>query len=256
MHVVLCQPDIAWEDRETSRLRIEALLSDHRFPPGSLLVLPEMTTTGFSMKADLTVEPPGGETEDFFRHLAQIRQCCVLGGAIVHWNGAPRNQAIAIAPDGRVLARYSKQRPFTPSGESTTYPAGQETVVFDWGGFRIAPLICYDLRFPELFRSATAAGATLIAVIANWPNLRHHHWRTLLAARAIENQAAVVGVNRAGGDPNHAYAGGSQIIDAQGLVLAEADDQPQILETSLDPAAVASWRAAFPALRDAGLIDV
>ena len=252
MRAVLCQPDLAWEDKPATMARVRSLLAGQPIPPGSLLVLPEMFATGFSMRVEATAEPPGGPTEQFLHELARTHHCCVLGGLVAEWQGAPRNQAVAVAPDGRVLARYTKQHPFSPAREADSFPAGDETVIFDWAGFRIAPFICYDLRFPEAFRRATAAGATLLAVIANWPSPRHHHWRTLLTARAIENQATVIGVNRAGLDPGHAYAGGSLALDPQGRQLAEADDRERLLAVELDPADVAVWRHDFPALRDAG----
>lgn len=254
MHAVLCQPDLVWENKPATRERVRALLARHPVPPGSLIVLPEMFATGFSMRVEATTEPPGGETEVFLRELAATSRSCVLGGLVAEWLGAPRNQAVAIAPDGRILARYSKQHPFSPAGEADSFPAGTGTAIFEWAGFRIAPFICYDLRFPETFRQATAAGATLLTVIANWPSPRHHHWRTLLMARAIENQAAVIGVNRTGRDPSHTYAGGSLALDAQGRPLAEAGEHEAVLGVDLDPDDVAAWRTRFPALRDAGLL--
>jgi predicted amidohydrolase len=254
MQAIVCQPDLVWEDKPATMARVRAMLAEHPIPPGALLVLPEMFATGFSMRVEATAEPPGGPIEQFLHELARTHDCCVLGGLVAEWQGAPRNQALAVAPDGRVLARYTKQHPFSPAREAESFPAGGETVVFDWAGFRIAPFICYDLRFPEVFRRATAAGATLLAVIANWPSPRHHHWRTLLTARAIENQAAVIGVNRAGRDPGHSYAGGSLALDAQGHPLAEADDGESVLTVELDPSGVAAWRHAFPALRDAGYL--
>jgi len=253
MHAVLCQPESVWEDKEATEAGVRTLLAATPFPPGSLVVLPEMFATGFSMNVEATAEAPGGPTERFLHSLAEEYGCCVLGGLVAWRDGAPRNQAVAVTPDGTVLTRATKQRPFTPAGEEHSYPGGDGPVIFDWGGFRIAPLICYDLRFPELFRSAAAAGATLFTVLANWPAPRHHHWRTLLAARAIENQAAVLGVNRSGRDPAHRYAGGSLALDAQGLLLAEAGEEKAVVVTELDPGGVAAGRAAFPALRDAGL---
>lgn len=253
MHLVLCQPSLVWEDKTATIARVRSLLAATQVPAGALLVLPEMFATGFSMDVSATAEFPGGPTEQFLRDLAHEHDCCVLGGLVARIDGTARNQAIAIAPHGAVLARYSKQRPFSPAAEAAAFPAGHETVSFDWGGFRIAPFICYDLRFPELFRSSVATGATLFAVIANWPSPRHHHWRTLLAARAIENQAAVIGVNRAGRDPGHAYAGGSQALDPQGRIVVEAGAEESVVTATLDPASVTAWRTTFPALRDAGL---
>jgi predicted amidohydrolase len=123
-------------------------------------------------------------------------------------------------------------------------------VTFQWGGFTVAPFICYDLRFPEVFRAAVRKGADLIVVVASWPDPRHHHWTTLLKARAIENQAAVIGVNRAGTDPMFRYAGGSLILGPQAEVLAEAGEAPGCIRAEILPDMVADWRGKFPALRD------
>lgn len=253
MQAILCQPASVWEDKAATLARVWQLLESTSIAPGSLIVLPEMFATGFSMQTAATAEPSGGPTEQFLGQLADRHDCCVLAGLVTTDGPVARNQAIAIAPGGTVRARYTKQRPFSLAQEADSHEAGTETIVFEWGGFQIAPLICYDLRFPELFRQATAAGATLCAVIASWPAPRHHHWRTLLIARAIENQACVLGVNRAGQDPQHRYAGGSLALDSQGTVLAEAADRECVVSTHLDPATVHAWRQSFPALRDAGL---
>ena len=127
-----------------------------------------------------------------------------------------RNEAVAFGPDGSETARYCKLHPFSYAGETDHYAPGAEVVTFDWEGITVAPLICYDLRFPEAFRAAVRKGAELYAVIANWPEPREQHWAALLDARAIENQAYVLGVNRVGSDPNTAYAGRSRIIDPRG----------------------------------------
>jgi omega-amidase len=118
------------------------------------------------------------------------------------------------------------------------------------GPFKIAPTICYDLRFPELYRHAVLAGADLITVIASWPAPRIAHWRALLIARAIENQAFVVAVNRVGTDPDHEYGGESLIVSPQGEILAEAGPNTAVISADIDPRTTASWRTAFPALRD------
>ncbi|GAG32370.1 unnamed protein product [marine sediment metagenome] len=155
-----------------------------------------------------------------------------------------------VGPDGQPVASYDKLQPFTFGGEADHYTAGCETVLFDWQGLRVAPLICYDLRFPELFRAATRRGAQAFVVIANWPTPRVAHWNTLLAARAIENQAYVVGVNRTGSEPKLDYPGESQILDPQGNQLACAGPGEGILraDIALDP--LLQYRANFPALPD------
>ncbi len=117
-------------------------------------------------------------------------------------------------------------QPFRPGGESDHYAAGDDVVLFQWDRFTVCTLICYDLRFPEIFRRAVRRGANLFIVMANWPQTRISHWTALLKARAIENQAYVAGVNRIGKDPMHAYSGGSLIIDPRGEVLADAAHLP------------------------------
>jgi predicted amidohydrolase len=141
-------------------------------------------------------------------------------------------------------------QPFTLPGEHIHYPAGAARTSFEWDGVRIAPFICYDLRFPELFRPAARNGAELIVVVANWPERRSEHWVRLLQARAIENQAYVLGVNRCGSDPEFQYDGRSSLFDPQGKPMFEADRREQVLVAEVDGAVVRKWRADFPALRD------
>ena len=129
-----------------------------------------------------------------------------------------------------------------------------ETALFPWGGFTVAPFVCYDLRFPELFRAAARKGADLLVVIAAWPVKRIEHWLTLLRARAIENQAWVVGVNRCGREPHFIYNGRSVVVDPHGAIVADAGEIEKVLAASVDAEAVRAWRAEFPALRDAGFV--
>jgi len=132
-------------------------------------------------------------------------------------DGRARNKALIFSPAGELIAFYAKMRPFTPGGESDHYVAGERPVAFGWNDCMVSPFICYDLRFPELFREAAAAHQPeLFVVIANFPEKRIGHWVPLLQARAIENQAYVVGVNRVGSDPYSTYGGSSLIIDPTG----------------------------------------
>jgi omega-amidase len=141
-------------------------------------------------------------------------------------------------------------QPFTLGGESEHYVAGERLHLFECQEFTAAPFICYDLRFPELFRRATAGGANLIIVIASWPVVRDAHWMTLLKARAIENLAYVVGVNRCGYDPKHYHSGHSVIYDPQGRVLADAGVEEGWIEAQLELQPLIDWRQSFPALND------
>ena len=142
-------------------------------------------------------------------------------------------------------------QPFAPGGEAQHYVAGERAVVFRWGDCRVSPFICYDLRFPEIFREAAAAHRPeLFVVIASWPEKRISHWMALLKARAIENQAYVVGVNRIGSDPYYAYTGQSAIIDPHGEVLADAGEGEGVIRAELDLATLRKYREGLPFLGD------
>lgn len=252
MKVYGCQWDIVWEDKAANFRRVTALLEAADPEPGSLIVLPEMFGTGFSMDLRVTREALTSETGDFLDRLAMRFGCCVLAGMVRSGRGvSAQNLAVALDPRGRILARMAKLHPFSPVEEGRFMEPGQEVVVFDWAGFTVAPFVCYDLRFPEVFRRAMRRGATLFGVLANWPAAREDHWVTLLRARAIENQACVVGINRCGSDPRGAYPGRSLIIGPRGELLADAGPGEGVVIADLDPAQVAAWRAEFPALRDA-----
>jgi omega-amidase len=249
MEIICLQTDIIWHDPAANLAQISALLEEAQPAPGTLAVLPEMCTSGFSR--DVAAATSGSsDAEAALAALAQRHGIALMAGLAVRTAEGGANESITWGPDGRELARYRKLQPFTPAEEHVNFPAGNKVVTFNYGGFTIAPFICYDLRFPEIFRAAARRGADLIAVIGNWPNRRHQHWTTLLKARAIENQAIVIGVNRAGTDPDFTYAGGSIILGPQAEVLAEAGDAPGFIRATTTPALVRDWRAAFPALRD------
>jgi len=251
MNVHLVQADIAWEDRAANHARIHALLDAAPPSPDSLVVLPEMAFSGFSLELDRTAQSPALEDEDFLRRIAARHRSTVVAGVVNRRrDGLGANQSVAIAPDGAVLARYTKLQPFALGGESAPYPAGHELVTFGWRGFTVAPFICYDLRFPEHFRAAVKLGADLFVVIASWPVKRHHHWLTLLQARAIENLAFVIGVNRCGIDPQFTYNGRSVVVSPHGHIIADAGEQERVLGARIDPVEVSQWREQFPALRD------
>ena len=253
--VHLIQIDSVWEDRAANHVKARELIAKANPQPGDLIILPETFSTGFSMNLAVTAEPEGGETEQLLRGLASQYQCCVMGGVVTRQSASSgANQSLALAPDGTVLARYTKNQPFSLIGEDKTHPAGTEVVTFEWQGLRIAPLICYDLRFPELARNAVKAGAEVLIYIAAWPVKRIQHWITLLQARAIENQAYLIGVNRCGTDPDFTYTGRSLVVDPHGVVIADAAEQERVVSARIDPAVVRQWREQFPALRDAGLM--
>ncbi len=252
MKIVGLQFEIAWEDRRSCYARIESALGKAgRFSPETLVVLPELALAGFTMNAEGVSEPRGGESENFLAEMAQKFEMHILGGVAVDLgDGKAANEAVCFTPNGQEVARYRKRRPFSKVDEGNYYSAGNETVVFSIGDWKIAPLICYDLRFPELFREAVLAGAEVFVVIANWPSVRVDHWTTLLRARAIENLAYVVGVNRSGSDPYHPYPGASIIVNPKGEVLAQAGTEAALVSAELDRTALLEWRSDFPALDD------
>ncbi len=250
MTIATVQLDLVWENPTANFDRVQQLLAARPVPPGSLVVLPEMFSTGFSFNAAVTAPGTPPQAEEFLKGLARSLNCAVLGGVVGTGSGRIRNEAVAFGPDGTLLVRYAKIHPFGLCNEAEHHGGGGAVVTFDWGGFRIAPLICYDLRFPEEFRIAVDQGATLFAVIALWPSRRAAHWMTLLQARAIENQSYVVGVNRVGVDPIGQYSGRSSVVNPHGIAIADAGESEGVLLASADPAAVATWRRDFPALAD------
>lgn len=251
MHVVCCQLNIAWEDKAANFAAVRRILDGAEVPPGSLVVLPEMFGTGFSMNVASIAEGRPSETEAFLSLLARERGAYVLGGLVAAAPGGKgANEAVAFSPEGDLVARYRKIHPFSYAEEDRHYAPGGEVVTFDWRGAQVSPFICYDLRFPEVFRAATRRGAQVLVVIANWPSTRVEHWVTLLRARAIENQAFVVGVNRCGADPKLSYPGRSMVIGPEGQVLADAGAAEGAACAELELGALEAWRREFPVLRD------
>ncbi len=230
--VALVETDTAWEDEKANRKLVEDAL-----PPSDLAVFPELAFSGFTMnpRVDARAEP-------FLRELAARTGTCIAAGYVAK---GPVNMAAMAAPDGTILARYSKMHPFRFAGEHQHYTRGDDLPVVPLRGFQIAILICYDLRFPEAFREAALRGADLFLVLANWPEERIAHWSALLRARAIENQAYVVGVNRVGKDPSHSYPGRSLAVDPLGEILLEGAGI-----VDLDPLNPTRLRNRFPALKD------
>jgi predicted amidohydrolase len=248
VRVALLQMDLAWEDVAENHRRAAGLLAQAAAGGARLGLLPEMFSTGFSMDSKRIAQPPGGPSESFLRDEARKLKFWILASIPESGEPAPRNMALLVGPDGSVV-RYAKIHPFSYAGEHRVYAAGERVVTAEVEGVRVTPFVCYDLRFPEPFRTA-APDTDLFAVIANWPEERREHWRTLLRARAIENQAYVAGVNRAGDGNGLHYAGDSAAIAPLGETLVEADDREQVLFFDADPAVVKKLRARFPALED------
>jgi predicted amidohydrolase len=245
------QLDITWENTEANFKNVRKLLE--RTPPekGALVALPEMFATGFSMNAAKIAQEIEGPAAAFLSDIAKTFSVTAIGGVALSCDGSkPRNEALVFDSSGQRIARYCKLHPFTLGGERDCYSPGEDVVTFPWNGFTVAPFVCYDLRFPEIFRRAVKRGATLMVVIANWPEARITHWLTLLQARAIENQCYVIGVNRCGMDPTLRYPGRSVVVDPTGVIVADAGNQERLFSTNLDPKLVETIRTKLPFLPD------
>ena len=252
MRVAAVQHDVVWEDREATLARLEPMIGAAAAGGARLVALTEMFPTGFSMDPERIAEPAGASpTTDFLRERAAAERVWVCGSVAIRPSGDDTravNRFLLAGPDGS-LAVYDKLHPFAYSGEHKHYAAGTQRITVDVEGVRVTPFVCYDLRFGDEFW-AEAATTDCYVVVANWPAARRHHWQVLLSARAIENQAYVVGVNRVGAGGGIRYDGDSRIVSPFGEVLAEATGVERILFAEVDAAVVAETRARYPFLAD------
>lgn len=247
LHAV--QTDPVWQDREANLATIATALSDLAPSAGDFVVLPEMCATAWTTEPSVHLD--GHATVARLGALAERHGIWLQAGVgLPVEDGRIANAAVVLAPDGALRATYRKN--FLFPVERHAFAAGDGIVLVDTGWAVVCPLVCYDLRFPELWRLAALAGAELFAISSAWPSPRIAHWRTLLAARAIENQAWVVASNRCGRDPKLEYGGRSAILDERGGHRAEAgaDAAACTLSTGFERASLDAWRADFAALRD------
>ena len=247
LSVSLLQYELAWENPEKNRHQVEALI---RSLPDTtdLIVLPEMFTTGFSMNAVKNAEPPGGATQQWLQQLAQTHDCAVTGSIALRREQGVFNRLLFATPEQ--VYYYDKRHLFRVAGEHKRYQAGHERVIVPWRGWRINLQVCYDLRFPVFSRNQD--DYDLLLYVANWPSVRAMHWRQLLIARAIENQACVVGVNRVGSDAAGLdYLGGSLAIAADGAILEDMRDTEGAAQLMLSGDELMHYRKAFPFYLDA-----
>lgn len=251
MRVALIQMDIALGRPAENRARAEALVRAAA-AGADLVMLPEMWTTGYAL-ADLAgnlADRGDSPTGAMLSRLA--RECGVyLGGSVaVERNGQVCNEATVYGPDGALLSRYDKVHLVPMMDEPRYLVAGNDLAVAPLDGARAGLAICYDLRFPEMARTLALRGAELLLYFAEWPAVRLHHWRTLLMARAIENQCFVLGCNRVGQDANSDFPGHAMVVDPWGNVLAEGGEDETIVRATIDLAQVAEVRTRVPVFRD------
>ncbi len=248
MIVAGLQLDIAWEDPEENFRRASELMERAIDQGASLLALPEMFAAGFSMRARAMAEH-AEKIRGFLSDRAAEHGIWLIGGYHEPGEHRPANACSVFNPGGSEVLHYRKIHPFSLVGEHEHFEAGARVETVEINGLRVTPLICYDLRFPEVFRAV--AGATdLFVVIANWPERRSHAWRTLLAARAIDDQAWVLGVNRVGEGEGHLYRGDTTLLDPWGEVTATLADEQGVVLGEVDAEVVRSARERFGFLAD------
>jgi len=247
MKIYGIQTSPKWEDKSTNFAQVEQLLRSKKIEAKSLIVLPESFSTGFSLNTQITAKGEPEVSMGFLSRIAKQHNCWVIAGLIVKEQNKYFNRLICLSPEGKLIGQYDKIHLISTLGENNAHAAGKECKIFDLGPFTACPIICYDLRFPELFRHGTRMGANLFVVIACWPEVRIQHWTSLLQARAIENQAFVVGLNRTGKEPENIYNGNSIIFGPKGEVIDQLGSKVGILKGLIRVDEVENWRKKFPA---------
>lgn len=248
LRVTLVQSHLHWEDAAENRALFTAKFKDLRGTT-DLVVLPEMFTTGFTMRSRELAEGMDGRTVAWMHEQAHAIDAALYGSVIIREGDHCYNRGLFVTPDGTVTT-YDKRHLFRFAKETDHYTAGTERVVVEWRGWRILLQICFDLRFPVFARNRGDYDAILY--VANWPEVRRYPWSQLLIARAIENQCHVVGVNRVGQDGNgHLYSGDSAAIDPRGAVTGLAPGAEGMLTTVFDRVALEDFRAKFPVAMEA-----
>jgi len=256
MHIHLVQHEIDTLAVEVNRHRAGALLRDATVLPASLVILPELFSVGIVAEALDDVRAEKIQAEDRAWLAAQARETrswvmgSTLSAALDAVTGKRANLSVLFDPQGTCALEYAKIHPFSLGGEDRHFSGGAGVQVHAVGGFTVQPAVCYDLRFPELFRAGMRQGADLMTVQANWPESRQEHWEVLLRARAIENQSFVAGVNCTGTQHGTRYVGGSRVVSPKGEVIAQAGPEDGVLSADISADHVKAWRKVFPVLRD------
>lgn len=251
MRVLAAQFEPIELEPEANLEQVRAILGRAAEAGADLAVLPETWSTGYDLAAARELRQASADLLAPLGDEARRRRVAVVGSMVLPTDAGAANVAVLIGRDGDVVLRYAKSHLIDVYREKEIFEPGRSVTTIPFAGTRLGVAICYDLRFPELFRSLVDDGAEVLVVVAEWPEVRIAHWELLLRARAVENQAWVVGVNRVGEDRSTRYGGRSQIIDPRGRVVADAPaDSAADLIVDLDLEELRAYRADFPALRD------
>ncbi|MBF6641338.1 nitrilase family protein [Flavobacterium sp. J49] len=231
LKIALIQSSLTWENPTENRSHLAQKITGF-MEEVDLIVLPEMFSSGFTMSPKTIAETMQGETISWLQHLAKAKNCAITGSLVIAENGNFYNRLVFVFPNGDIQT-YDKRHLFTLAGEDKVYTAGTEKILIDYKGFKICPLICYDLRFPVFARNVE--NYDLLIYVANWPKPRINAWDILLKARAVENMSYVIGVNRIGTDNNGLeYVGHSQAVDFLGNYLLEPQETDSVFIVELD----------------------
>lgn len=253
LRITIVQANLVWEDVEANLSKLSTLLAD--VVNSDLIILPEMFPTGFSMKPADLFEEENGMALTWMKKLSQEKDAAVCGSVIVKEKGEYYNRLYFVQPDGTV-AKYDKRHLFTLAGEEKVYSPGKERLVVEYKGWKIMPLVCYDLRFPVWCRNDVEADLQIF--VANWPERRSEAWKTLLKARAIENMCYLAGVNRVGADGNDVmHSGDSAVYNELGQIVAEATPfEEGVITIELDREKMLESRKRFNFLNDRDAFEV
>ena len=247
MKIALIQSSLDWENPIENRSRLSQKITGF-MEDVDLIVLPEMFSSGFTMNPKAVAETMEGETVSWLQHLAKAKNSAITGSLVIEENGSFFNRLIFVNPDGTVKT-YDKRHLFTLAGEDKVYTAGKEKLIVEYKGFKICPMICYDLRFPVFSRNTE--GYDVLLYVANWPKARINAWDILLKARAVENMSYVIGVNRVGMDDNNLeYVGHSQVVDFLGNYIVQPQEQEGVFILEIDKKQLLETREKLAFLND------
>lgn len=248
LQVALIQSNLVWENPKQNRLLFTEKISKIS-KPTDIIILPEMFTTGFSMNASNLAETMQGETVNWMLEMAKNNNVAIVGSLIIKEDGKYYNRLLFVSPEGKI-ASYNKRHTFTLAGENKVYQAGTKKVIIHYKGWKICPLICYDLRFPVWARNTE--NYDVLLYVANWPKPRIEAWNALLKARAIENMSYCIGLNRVGIDANnYEYTGHSIVYNAIGESISKIPiNKEETTGITLDKTHLETTRNRFKFLED------
>ena len=255
MDITLIQSKLYWENKEQNVAHFEQLINgieEHT----DLIILPEMFATGFTMNASTYAEKMNGKVIDWMKKTSSKKKASLCGSLIIEDDNKYYNRFIFIEPNGNIH-HYDKRHLFRMGEENDHYSRGNGRIIIEQNGFKIFPVVCYDLRFPVWLRRTKEFDYDLMIVVANWPERRNLAWKNLLQARAIENQTYVAGVNRVGEDGSVMYhSGDTTLIDPKGEIICQTAHDAFVKTFTINKTMLDEWRGSFPVIEDADYFQI